>query len=217
MCLCFDKRDCFAPLHLAVSNGQVDIVKLLISHGADVNTSDGNGQTPLQLAASSIMIDVLNVQGLEIDAVNNNGDTALISACKNGDCVIVNKLLCVGAHVNGITGSCTTPLCAACCYIYGYDVVEMLLEHGADVNTRDVNGRTPLFVACSNGHDDTVNSLIKHGAVLDENVQYGALKNHHVSTVYILIQAGAKINVKDSAGDSLLHTFCCRDADPVAV
>jgi ankyrin repeat protein len=43
-------------------------------------------------------------------------------------------------------------------------VAEMLLAHGADMNTRDWYGKTPLSLAKENGHAEIVELLRKHGA-----------------------------------------------------
>ena len=44
------------------------------------------------------------------------------------------------------------------------EVVRVLLEHGASVGAEDVDGRTPLRIALTEGHSDIVELLSKHGA-----------------------------------------------------
>ena len=46
------KGDC-TPLMEAASSGHLEIVKLLISHGADVNAQSSSGNTPLMYACAS--------------------------------------------------------------------------------------------------------------------------------------------------------------------
>jgi len=45
----------------------------------------------------------------------------------------------------------------------------LLISHGADVNLKDFDGKTPLFWAASNGHEESCRLLIDHGA--DFNTQ----------------------------------------------
>ncbi|KAJ3049788.1 hypothetical protein HK097_009216 [Rhizophlyctis rosea] len=73
-----------------------------------------------------------------------------------------------------------TPLCLAA-YLGKAELVQTLLEEGANVNARDRNGATPLMYAARDGHVDVVNVLLRHQAdvnLADLNgwkaVQYGA-------------------------------------------
>ena len=53
------------------------------------------------------------------------------------------------------------------CFLVGFgrkDVVEYLLQNGADVQARDDGGLIPLHNACSFGHAEVVNLLLQHGA-----------------------------------------------------
>ena len=44
------------------------------------------------------------------------------------------------------------------------DVIDVVVEWGADMNTRDASLNTALHVAAQNGHARTVKTLAKHGA-----------------------------------------------------
>ena len=56
------------PLHLAVENGHVEIVRLLVYSGAHVNAVDAEGKTPLHLAAENGEVDVMRLLILEFGA-----------------------------------------------------------------------------------------------------------------------------------------------------
>ena len=47
------------------------------------------------------------------------------------------------------------------------DIVELLLESGANVNHRNKAGNTPLLEACSQGHVDDARMLLDHGVDID--------------------------------------------------
>lgn len=94
----------------------------------------------------------------------------------------------------------TTPLCAAS---RGgkREVVQYLIDAGADPNKPDANAATPLYVAASNGHDDIVEMLLRNGADPDIPNMYGcsamvsAVTNGMDSATEMLISAGASVNV----------------------
>ncbi|PTB44224.1 hypothetical protein M441DRAFT_99046, partial [Trichoderma asperellum CBS 433.97] len=42
--------------------------------------------------------------------------------------------------------------------------IKLLLEHGAEIDAADINGKTPLIHASSVGHENTVKVLLEYGA-----------------------------------------------------
>ena len=89
------------PLHVAAREGQLSAVALLIELGADTATRDLNyEQTALHFAVRSGSLAVVHylVQaGTPLDAVNDNGATALDLAYSNGNTNVVQYLESVGA------------------------------------------------------------------------------------------------------------------------
>ncbi len=78
-------------------NNNVELVRLFLSRGADVNEVDGVGYTALLLAASidfgdTEILDVLLASGARIDARNRSGETALDLARKYGHTRFVARL-----------------------------------------------------------------------------------------------------------------------------
>jgi Ankyrin repeats (3 copies)/Ankyrin repeat len=114
-----DVKNCLrTPLHAAAYYGVDDrLCALLINNGADVNSLDARGQTPL------------------FSAVKRFG---------NGS--ICRLLLCNGANVNACdTRWRSTPLHVVCRKTMDLCVCKLLISHGADVNaTQIVNGDTEL-------------------------------------------------------------------------
>ncbi|KAK0641338.1 hypothetical protein B0T16DRAFT_213792 [Cercophora newfieldiana] len=159
-------------LHWAILRGHADVVKQLLTYGADVDVKTGDDAgswTPLMLAASYGYVDIVKYlldHKADVHAENYHGHTALYFAARRGSEPIAKHLLAHGAEVNTKDDGGWTPLYWAA--YEGYeDVAGHLLKHGADVNMRDKNGWTPLLFAAKQGHWAVLELLLAHGADAD--------------------------------------------------
>eukprot|EP00547_Thalassionema_nitzschioides_P000456 CAMPEP_0194204396 /NCGR_PEP_ID=MMETSP0156-20130528/3925_1 /TAXON_ID=33649 /ORGANISM="Thalassionema nitzschioides, Strain L26-B" /LENGTH=1546 /DNA_ID=CAMNT_0038930393 /DNA_START=214 /DNA_END=4855 /DNA_ORIENTATION=+ len=91
-----------APLHLAVSNGNYRIVKILLDHGAVANCQDMDGNTPLHIAitASEILLLLLEDGNANPNIPNNDGFCALHYAVGKLNVAAVQHLVRHKADVN---------------------------------------------------------------------------------------------------------------------
>jgi len=85
-------------LAFAAPYGNTEIVKMLLDKGAEINSKDDGGYTPLMLAAYSDFLNAAVVKmmlekGAPIDARGNDGETALTLARKKGNTEVVQLLL----------------------------------------------------------------------------------------------------------------------------
>ena len=84
-------------------------------------------------------------------------------ACSKNNIDVVRIVLDHGATMQS-TSSGTTPLTEACSYGH-MDMIELLVENGADVNPDfDVFGFNPIVRAAREHHDQVVRYLLRHGA-----------------------------------------------------
>jgi ankyrin repeat protein/mRNA-degrading endonuclease RelE of RelBE toxin-antitoxin system len=153
------------PLHIATSHDSLEMVKLLVEHGADMEARDHQGNTPFFFACvpkeNSIMEYMLD-QGANINMRTAQGGTALGMACYNGDLKKVTLLLNKGVDINLANNQGKTALHAAC-KNKTPQIVNLLLARGADINAK-AEGGTPLHFACFYENYAIVNALLKAGA-----------------------------------------------------
>jgi ankyrin repeat protein len=155
--------------------GHGEVLAVLLSHGAQANSKDGEGTTPLMIAArrgpiSMVhkLLQVVGNQGLaDMDAY---GRTALHHAASRGCTEVVTLLLSRGAEVQTYDSEGNTPLMLACKNNY-LGTVRALLRHthSQGLNKRDADGRTALHLACVNDlfwqvDKDIVKALLFAGA-----------------------------------------------------
>lgn len=92
-----------SALHYAVHAGQIEVVRLLLENGADVNIRDKRDRTPLHQAVraddSSELIDLLVENGADLEACDYNGCTPLLLAAKTGRFDDLKKLVNLGADL----------------------------------------------------------------------------------------------------------------------
>ncbi|MBO9492599.1 ankyrin repeat domain-containing protein [Thalassotalea sp. G20_0] len=163
----------------AASQGNLASVKALLEQGADIESEDQCGRTPLCLAVKSENLDVVNVL-LDAGARVNACD-CLHLAVKSENLDVVNVLLDAGARVNACDCLHRTPLHEA----RSQEVVKALLARGADIEARNYAEETPLMsVVCTRGRVKAVKAL---------------------KAVKTLLAAGASINARNRDGQTPLH------------
>ena len=178
----------------AAANGYQRVMKLLVNAGADPNTRDENGKTPLDWAAEmehQEAVKLLVEMGADPNARNEYGYTPLHWAARNGHQKAVKFLVDAGADPKAKDKNGQTSLHLAAKKGH-QEVVELLVNEGADPNTRDEDGWTPLHWATANGHQEMVKFLVNAGADLnardedDRTPLYLAATNQHQEVVEFL-------------------------------
>ncbi len=103
------------------------------------------------------------------------------------------------------------------------DVVQELLQRGANPNAADVFQATPFFEACRNGHAEIVRLLLQYGADIEVFDSYHSTPlawasfNGHLSVVQLLVKAGAKVDSLDNNRDTPLANACRMGRRDIAV
>jgi len=164
------------PLIAALFAHKPDVARLLIERGAGVNLDDLDAFTPLALAAAF------------------------------GEREIAQRLVASGARVdavNRITGMTALHFAVRAGRT---ELVRFLLEKGAGLEWRSVEGDTPLALAVTNGHAEIVSALLDAGAPVDARDELGstplvlAAAQGREDLVDILLARGADVEAKNRLG-----------------
>jgi ankyrin repeat protein len=94
---------------------------------------------------------------------------------------------------------------------HGPEFVSLLLDAGADVNSQNQAGETPLHQAAEDYDGEVAQLLIDYGADVDASDHYGLTPLHAAAVhgayevVEVLVRNGAKLNCRDKRGYTPLH------------
>jgi ankyrin repeat protein len=136
-------------LEIAAQEGFLDIVKLLVSAGADIHHRGFRGHTPLRVAARNGRTDLVKYfisKGSEIDSRGDDGATPLEHAASKGHLDIVKLLVESGANINiqDKEGDFALGEAAKGGFI---EVVNYLLVNGADISLKNAEGNNAQQLA----------------------------------------------------------------------
>ncbi len=150
----------FTALMAASKFGRVEVVNKLLDAKVDVDAQGKQGVTALMLAAENSQVEIVKLllkKNADPNIEDQTGWTALMKAVYQGSagCVEalavrsrqeINRALLVSALIGH------------------QEIAKILLDNGAEVDTRADDGRTPLMLAAGKGDNDFVAFLLKAGA-----------------------------------------------------
>ena len=164
-----DHQDCEndTALHVAVEEKHADVVQVLIDAGADIETKNDEGRSPLHVASISgelTTVKMLVKAGADVRATDAERETCLLFAAYFGHTDTVRYLVCLPeVDLNHQESTNCTALHIAVKRKHA-DVVEVLIDAGADIETKNDEGRSPLHVASISGELTTMKMLVEAGA-----------------------------------------------------
>ncbi|MFK2826804.1 ankyrin repeat domain-containing protein [Bacillus sp. B190/17] len=157
---------------IATYHNDVETARVLIEAGADVNIQDDMKNNPFLYAGAEGYIEILKLTieaGADPTITNRYGGTALIPASEHGYVDVIKALLtATDIDVNHVNNLGWTALMEAIVLNNGdkkqQQAIQLLIDHGADVNIPDKNNVTPLEHAQKNGFKEIESILLKAGA-----------------------------------------------------
>ena len=160
------------PLHVATFAGQREAIRALVKAGADLGLLENDRYDAVTIAAVANDEETLRVLlslGASARLTTSRYDgTALIAAAHLGHSGVVRQLIAAGAPLDHVNNLGWTALLEAVVLGSGglphQQVVQLLVEHGADVNIGDRNGVTPLGHARARGFREIEVILVRAGA-----------------------------------------------------
>ncbi|PGH27031.1 hypothetical protein AJ80_01216 [Polytolypa hystricis UAMH7299] len=203
-----------SSLHMACLLGNVKMMELLLSRGADVNYKAERGTRPLMKAMWSgraATLKCLLDHGADVNATDNRGYTPLHTASYYGYTTAAELLIEAGADLDARDKHGSTPLHTAACLGHA-KLAALLIESGADLKILNKSGETILETAVLYGHTDITALLIEAGADINavgsdgDTMLQTAVLCACTEITALLVKAGADMNVVDNDGDTSLHT-----------
>ena len=208
-----DYPDRKTPLHLAARHSSLDVAKLLINRGADVDAMDKDDRTPLHYAVRKNSLDVAKLlldRGADVDAMDKDDRTPLHYAVRKNSLDVAKLLLDRGADVDAMDKDDRTPLHYAV-RKNALDVAELLLDRGADVDAMDKDDRTPLHYAALKNSVDGAKLLLDRGADVDamdkddRTPLHYAVRKNALDVAELLLDRGADVDAMDKDDRTPLH------------
>jgi ankyrin repeat protein len=167
-------------LQAAISEHSEEIINILLDAGADPSIEGGYYGSALQAAARlewKSYVQMFLDRGVAVNTNAGKYGSALAAAAKRASMEVVKILLAHGANVNQMGGKYGSPLQAACCAkgtraeANAEDIIQLLIEKGADVNTKEVGKYGSALQAAVYHNRKYARLLLKQGA--DPNAQGG--------------------------------------------
>ena len=155
-------------------------------------------------------------QGIDVNAGEGDGRTALHWAAYRSDQETVTLLIEAGARVNAATDLGITPLWVACTS-GSTAIIAKLVEAGADPNIAPETDGTPLMIASRTGNAEAVKLLLAHGADVNakeasrgQTALMWAVAEQHPEVVQVLLGGGANVHARSSSSRRYV-LLCCQD------
>lgn len=214
-------------------DNRLEIIKLLLKHGAKLNSTNYDGSYALHGAAINGNKDIVKFLlkiGSNVNEYDESGITALHSAAYHGMYEILELLIENGADFDVKPGdSEMTPLeymSTSGQYIPPVHVlktIEVFINNGIDIDSRGMGGETPLEIASSYGNEYIVLYLLEKGAIPTSIFPVASVEpdifdlSHDGPSSYVLLQIarylimyGADVNEKSSNGISPIQMASSR-------
>ncbi|KAI1390554.1 ankyrin repeat-containing domain protein [Hypoxylon trugodes] len=201
----------------------LEIAKLLIDAGADINEKDVDEDTPLKMACGAgflTMAEFLLTNGADPNTRDSNHRTCLHITSFRTNPDIIKLLTRYGADVNAVGDTMWTSLhfVTQLDKERTFETVQTLIQAGADVNISGAHEATPLYPAVQANGYDVVELLLNEGAHPDTTTIQGvtplvvAIRGSNLDVVNLLLAHKARTDILDENGFNIVHSAAMQDS-----
>ena len=202
------KGELLLAIKSPIVESRIDMMKLLIDNKANINYTDDDGFTPLNIAIETGDMEtakLLITNGADVNGLMQDGVSLIGYAIAQNNMDLLQILIENGANINNTDGDslASTPLMTAS--RLGLDnVVRILLSRNADINAVDINGNTALHTAALNSQLSVIKLLLEKNPNLDIQNKVGNTALHlavisgNIDIVGELVLKGANARIRNN-------------------
>ncbi|XP_046337771.2 ankyrin repeat domain-containing protein 17-like [Haliotis rufescens] len=206
-------------LHSASRGGNVEVVKFVLSLDmVSINSRGWKNMTPAMTAAvkgHKEVVELLVSKGADVSLLDKGNNNLLHLACRGGNVEVVKFVLSQGTlSINSRGWEKMTPVITAADKGHK-EVVELLVNEGADVTLVNKKGDNLLHSASRGGHVEVVKFVLSQGTLSINSRGWKrmtpamtAADKGHKEVVELLVRKGADVSLLDIGHDTLLHLAC---------
>ncbi|XP_014768751.1 uncharacterized protein LOC106868134 [Octopus bimaculoides] len=213
--------DCYQlyPIHYAANKGHEDVLRLLIQNKADLNVTNAKGDTALFLAIQNDQVHIVRMlieYGCNVYLKNMEGKDiwsfALLKrnkACFQGLIHIIAEKITQGSTEMKMLFNTRSPVfeIAKNGDLSGLEILE---KRKLDMKIKDEGGNTILHIAAQGKHHDIVErfkdpNFLNEQNNNEETAFHLAASTGNFETINAFLKLGAKANIKNCNGETILH------------
>ncbi|KAJ3446090.1 ankyrin repeat family protein [Anaeramoeba flamelloides] len=194
------------PIHAATVRGNTEIVKFLLRNNADINAQDSVGNTALHIATLNSDLELISFllqSKARVAIKNNSNEIPLLFASRNPIATLAIEIAIVllkyNSPIDAKNGELQQTALQQAVENKNLKLARLLVEMGANLNLRDLNGNTALHLCAKNKMEHFSIFLAKRGA-------NPYTTNQQDKSVLDLIGIGkSKKKIKDCWANFLFH------------
>lgn len=190
-----------SPIGTAIATGNIEALKILVEHGANLQTKYDDKNSLIHLAIRYKQLDIVKYL-LELGISSREKDTQFNPEGNGGDCVTCPfdiEPIHSAVELNDT--------------ILSNNFIDLLIKYKANLNIKNKDNLSPLAYIATDGHPKIARHLIKNGAEIDHAaiIQSSAFQNNDY--LKVLLESGGNPNASTSYYESALHAaiVCCGD------
>ena len=215
-----------SPLHCACTNGHLKMASLLLHGQANPNLPDTAGRTAMfqaMLSECAELVQLMLVHGANVNVQDVQGKTCLMVAMENKLSDLCTEVLLESTpdhSFKDVKGSTLLHYAARYCT---HEVVDILLDQGADINAVDVHLASPLHTSITNSDEGVLASLLSAEVGVNMQDHMGNTALHLCSEVgsykhvkRLLDNETVNVEIPNNLGRTATHLAAmARDSDVI--